>query len=381
MYLRAFTSMGQSTGTYPVFSMTIAEYERRRAEVEREAIRLRMSTAEWEPLLPVPRGNYIHDPTTGKWYRAGTITQIAWEILPPVVQQAGQFVNSTPLSEAEAYARIARVEASRQPGYGTPETLPERLDWTTGLTPEERAAIDDFYDGRPTSAPPAYVPPAEFESIPEGIVQQRPGWMGEEEFYGWVDIMGGRADLASAVAASFPTRHDAEVWTGSTVGNIAAWIARAKQFMKYPQPIGPPAAAPPGGGPPGSSGNVAPPGTTPPGHRYPIIQYAPHNGTALLRGRGWTPAEIGFWLTQAFGGHLDLTEAFLLSFSGREDLAAWVSGKEPADVYARADAALAARGGTAPPPGTYIPPAGEESGIPLGMIALLGAGLFYLSRR
>ena len=121
--------LGQGTGTYPVFNMRIEDYERRRSEVEREAVRLNMTRDEWLPLLPVPPNQYIHDPATGLWFRAGDITTFAWEILPPVVGGTpGTWVNSTPLSEAEAAAWIRKVEASRYysggPTYVAPGEAP-----------------------------------------------------------------------------------------------------------------------------------------------------------------------------------------------------------------------------------------------------------------
>lgn len=361
MYLRGY--LGQGTGTYPVFNITIEEYERRRAEVEREAVRLHMTTAEWIPLLPVPKGNYIHDPATGRWWRAGDITQVAWEIMPPVVGGTpGTFVNSTPLSEAEARAWIARVEASRQPLYGSPLTIPSRMGWV-----DTEVAAEDIWN----------------------LATQ----------LGWPN------DITKRFLESFPTKQAWIDWFVQASAHPEMWQQKVDELGLFGQPVtqidttlppepGPPPPGPPppgsppppsgGGGGGGGGGNVAPPGTTPPGYRYPIIQYAPHSGTALLRSRGWQPDEIGFWLTQAFGGHLDLTEAFLLSFSGREELASWLVGKGPGDVYARADAALAARQIPAPGGGTQPPPPGtgaEETGISLPIIALGAAAIFYFTQK
>ena len=374
-------------GTYPSIDLAISEYERRRKAVEdwvtkvqREQNRY-LTQDEWRPLLPVPYGTYIHDPS-GAWYRAGDITTIAWEIMPPVIAAGppGTWQPSTPMSEAEAAAWIAKVEASRQPLYGSATTLPERLDWTAGWTPEELATIPP----PPTAAPMPYIPPSAYGEIPEGITQALPSWMDPgEEFLNWVGTLGGRSDLASALAVSFPTRAAAEAWFPGK--SVSDYVARAVQFMKYPEPIGgrPPGAAPPPGAPAGG-GNIAPPGTTPPGHRYPILPYAPNAGTAALREHGWPADVIGFWLTQAFGGDMALTEAFLLSFSGREELGVWTIGKTPADIYARADAALAARQ-AAPPETTapgYVPPAGEaEGGISLPFLALVGAAAIYFLKR
>src|SRR4029453_11681084 len=191
MYLRAF---GQATGTYPVFNITIDDYERGRAPAEAEAVRLNMTRAEWEPLLPVPPMNYIHDPETGLWYRAGDITTVAWEIMPPVVGGTpGTWQQGRILTDAEAAAWIAKVEATRQPFYGSVLTLPTRLGWTEPWTLEEINL--------------------------------------------WATALAWPNEIVQKFFESFPTREDAQAWIAQAQANPAMWTEMAANLFP-PGPTG-----------------------------------------------------------------------------------------------------------------------------------------------
>jgi len=354
MYLRAF---GQAPTVYRV---TLANQEAMRAATE--AAYFALSPADrpnWQSILDIPdvvkAGAWFQDPTTGAYYRGNGPFNVAYETMPPTIGGApGTWQTGVQISDAEAAAWIARVEASRQAWYGSPLTLPSRLGWTTPLSIDEINA--------------------------------------------WSGALGWPIEKVQQFFDSFPTREAAQAWLVQAQANPALWQQKADQLWPAPPPVvlpiptptptptpapppivehAPPPAAPPG--------NVAPVGTTPEGHRYPILPYAPNAGTPMLQQSGWQPDEIGFWLANAFGGDMALTEAFLLSFSGREALAAWLPGKTPADTYARADAALAARRRQAPTT-TTIPPVVEyappgEGGISFPLLALLGAGAIFLMKR
>jgi hypothetical protein len=356
MYLRF---LGQAP---PVYVVTLANQEAMRAAVEAAYFALPADQRpNWASILTVPdvvkAGSWFRDPTTNLYYRGNGPFNYAYETMPPVIAGMGTTVY---LTDAEAAAWIAKVEASRQPLYGSPITLPERIGWTEPLSEAELSALI-------------------------------------------TNALGPNANV-SIFLASFPSLADAAAWLQTA--SSADIQARAAALFPPPPPVvlpmipppPPPAPAPPPYVPPSApapppaidyvspdTGNVAPVGTTPAGHRYPILPYAPHPGTPMLIQSGWTPEEIGFWFANAFGGNLALTEAFLLSFSGREALGAWIQGKTPADVYARADAALAARlaprVGTIPPAIDYAPPDMGGGGISLPMIALAGAALFYMTRK
>src|SRR5262245_18110364 len=353
MYLRAF---GQAP---PVFVVTLVNQEAMRAAVEAAYYALAPADRpNWASLLTVPdvvkAGSWFRDPTTNLYYRGNGPFNIAYETMPPVIAGQGTTVY---LTDAEAAAWIARVEATRQPLYGSPLTLPTRLGWTEPLTVEEMTAMI-------------------------------------------TNALGSNQNVVAFIN-SFPSIADAQAWLATA--SSAAIVARAAALFPPPPPVvvlpiptptpapppiveyAPPPAAPPPE-PTIPPGNVAPVGTTPAGHRCPILPYAPNAGTPMLQQSGWQPDEIGFWLANAFCGDMALTEAFLLSFSGREDLAAWIPGKAPADTYARADAALAARRRQAPPTTTTIPPIVEyappgEGGINFPLLALLGAGAIFLLKR
>jgi hypothetical protein len=336
MYLRAF---GQAP---PVYRVTLANQEAMRAATE--AAYFALSPADrpnWASILEVPdvvkAGSWFQDPGTGLYYRGNGPFNVAYETLPPTIGGTpGTWQTGVQISDAEAAAWIARVEASRQPLYGSPVTLPARLGWTEPLTLEEIAA--------------------------------------------WGSGLPGGNEMAAAFFNTFATREEAQAWLAThTYEDI---IARAGQYLPAPPPVSLPGIPPPPPAAPPPLPAAPPP---PPATDYvPPAGYAPHPGTPMLQQSGWQPDEIGFWLTQAFGGDLALTEAFLLSFRGREELAAWVQPAGThgaADVMARARAALAARRQApgAPPPPEYAPPA--EGGISFPMLALLGAGAIFLFRR